>query len=187
VPKKWQANEAQVPAVVLSLYYSGLALVRSLGRRGIPVYAMDHARMNVGLHTKYAQRYICPDPKIQPNSDRLLRNLKSLRHKIACKPVLFPTGDEYVLFVSQNREKLDKDFEIVMADRQVQEDLVSKSGLHQIAIRAGIPEPQTYIIKSPNELSYVSEEIPYPCILKPTYSKSWRKPEIAALIGRKKS
>jgi D-aspartate ligase len=184
VPKKLEANEAQVPAVVLSLYYSGLGLVRSLGRQGIPVYAMDHAVTNIGLYSKYAQRYICPDPKIQP--DRLLIHLKNLRQKVACRPVLFPTGDEYVLFVSRNRRKLDKDFEIVMSDRQVQEDLVSKSGLHEIAIRAGIPEPQTYIIKSPNELSYVSEEIPYPCILKPAYSKSWHKPEIEVLIGRKK-
>jgi len=184
VPKELETNEAQVPAVVLSLYYSGLALVRSLGRRGIPVYAMDHAVTDVGLYSKYAQRYICPDPKIQ--SDRLLKYIKKLRQKVACKPILFPTGDEYVLFVSQNREKLDKDFEIVMADRQVQEDLVSKSGLHEIAIRAGIPEPQTYIVKSPNELSYASEEIPYPCIIKPVYSKSWHKPEIEALIGRKK-
>jgi D-aspartate ligase len=177
-------SEAQVPAVVLSLYYSGLALVRSLGRRGVPVYAMDHTVTNVGLYSKYAQRYICPDPKIR--SERLLKCLKNLRQKAACRPVLFPTGDDYVLFVSQNRGKLDEDFKIVMADRQVQEDLVSKSGLHEIAIRAGIPEPQTFIIKSPNELSYFSEEIPYPCILKPAYSKSWRKPELAALIGRNK-
>ena len=177
-------RQAQVPAVVLSLYYSGLALVRSLGRRGIPVYAMDHAVTDVGLYSKYAQRYICPDPKIQ--SDILLKCLKKLRQKVACRPVLFPTGDEYVLFVSQDREKLDKDFEIIMADRQVQEDLVSKSGLHEIAIRAGIPEPQTYVIGNPNELSYVSEEIPYPCILKPAYSKSWHTPEIETLIGRKK-
>jgi D-aspartate ligase len=184
VPKKSETNEAQVPAVVLSLYYSGLGLVRSLGRRGIPVYAMDHTVTNVGLYSKHAQRYVCPDPKIQP--DRLLKHLKKLGQKVACRPVLFPTGDDYVLFVSRNRVRLDKDFEIVMADRQVQEDLVSKSGLHEIAIRAGIPEPQTFIIKSSNELSFVSKEMPYPCILKPAYSKSWRKPRIAALIGRKK-
>ena len=175
---------AKPPAVVLSLYYSGLALVRSLGRQSVPVYAMDHTATNVGLYSKYAQRYICPDPKI--HSDKLLKYLKKLRQKAACKPVLFPTGDEYVLFVSQNRKELDRNFEIVMADRKVQEDLVSKSGLHEIAIHAGIPEPQTFIIKSLNELSYVSEEISYPCILKPAYSKSWRKPEIVALIGRKK-
>jgi len=176
-------TEKQVPAVVMMLYYSGLGLVRSLGRQGISVYAMDHAGTNIGLYSKYAQRYICPDPKIQP--DRLLKCLKKLRQKVACRPVLFPTGDEYVLFVSSNRRELDKDFEIVMSDRQVQENLVSKSGLHEIAIRAGIPDPQTYIIKSPNELSYVSEEVPYPCIIKPAYSKSWLRPEIEALIGGK--
>jgi len=179
-----EMTEGQVPAVVLSLYYSGLALVRSLGRRGIPVYAMDHAVTNVGLYSKYAQMYVCPDPKIK--SDRLLKYLQALRRRILCRPVLFPTGDEYVLFVSRNRKELDKDFEIVMSDRKVQENLVSKSGLHKIAISAGVPEPQTYTIKTPNELSRISEEIPYPCILKPVHSKSWHKPEIRALIGHKK-
>jgi D-aspartate ligase len=145
---------------------------------------MDHAVTDVGLYSKYAQRYICPDPKIQ--SDRLLRHLKNLRKKIGCRPVLFPTGDEYVLVVSQNREELNSDFEIIMADRQIQDSLVSKTGLHEIAIRFGIPEPQTHIVKSLNELSYVSEETPYPCIIKPAYSKSWHKPEIKALIGNKK-
>jgi D-aspartate ligase len=179
--------EAQVPAVVLSLYYSGLALVRSLARRDIQVFAMSHSNTDVGLYSKYAQRYICPDPKIWP--DRLLKYLRNLGQHAsvhASKPVLFPTGDEYVLFVSRNRGELEKRFEIVMADRQVQESLVSKSGLHEIAIRAGIPDPQTYIIESSSELPYVSEEITYPCVIKPAYSKSWHKPEIRAFIGRKK-
>lgn len=177
-------SQAQVPAVVMGLTYSGLGLVRSLGRRGVPLYALDHVADNLGLYSRYARRYICPNPKIQ--SDKLLKYLKNLSQKAARRPILFPTSDTYVLFVSRNREELGKYFEIIMADRQVQEDLVSKSRLHEIAIRVGIPDPQTYIIKSPNELPYVSEEVPYPCIIKPAYSQSWYRPEIEALIGRQK-
>jgi D-aspartate ligase len=178
-------NQAQVPAVVMSQSYSGLGLVRSLGRRGVPLYALDHEIENVGLYSKYARRYICPNPKIQP--DRLLRYLKNLGEKAAHRPILFPTSDDYTLFISRNREELGKYFEIVMADREVQEGLVSKSTLHEIAVGASIPDPQTYILESPNELPYVAQEIPYPCIIKPAYSQSWHRPEIEELIGHQKA
>jgi len=174
----------KVPAFILSLSYSGLGLMRSLGRRGVPVYALDHVTENVGLYSKYAKRYICPNPKTQPN--KLLKYLKKLSQKVGVRGVLFPTSDDYVLFISKNREELSKNFEIIMADRQVQEDLVSKSRLHEIAASAGIPDPQTYVINNLNELTSVAETIPYPCIIKPAYSQSWTRPEIVSLIGRQK-
>jgi D-aspartate ligase len=175
----------EVPAFIMSLSYSGLGLLRSLGRRGVPVYALDHVAENVGLYSKYAKRYICPNPKTQP--DKLLKYLKNTSQKLRVRGVLFPTSDDYVLFISANREKLSKNFEIIMADRQVQEDLVSKSKLHKIAASTGIPDPQTYTIKSPHELGYVAEQIPYPCIIKPAYSQSWTRPEMASLIGHQKA
>jgi len=150
-----------------------------MSKTQIPAVVMD-----VGLYSKYARRYICPNPRTQP--DELLEHLKKIGQRAACRPVVFPTSDDYVLFVSRNREELGKDFEIIMADQKVQESLVSKSRLHEIAIHAGIPVPQTYIIKSPNELPYVSEEISYPCIIKPAYSQSWRRPQLKALIGSQK-
>jgi len=177
-------SHAKVPAVVMGLATNALGLVRSLGRQLVPVYAFDHVPEREVFYSKYARSYICPNPETQP--DRLLKYLKKFRQKVNCRPVLFPTSDEYVMFVSNNIDQLGKDFEIIIANPQVQANLVSKSRLPDIAMRVGIPCPQTYIIKSLDELIYASEGIPYPCVMKPAYSPSWHRPEMRALIGPKK-
>ncbi len=52
-----------VKAVVVDVgWVNGLAAIRSLGRAGIPVFAVDHRSSPLGFRSRYAQPVTVPDP-----------------------------------------------------------------------------------------------------------------------------
>ena len=60
-------------SVVLGLFDTGLAVIRALGRKGIPVYGFDYNPKQPGFKSRYCISEICPDPISEP--DKLLEYL----------------------------------------------------------------------------------------------------------------
>jgi predicted ATP-grasp superfamily ATP-dependent carboligase len=54
----------RAPAVVVDVgWVNGLAAIRSLGRAGIPVIAVDHRQSALGFRSRYARPVVSPDPQ----------------------------------------------------------------------------------------------------------------------------
>ena len=52
------------PAVVVDVgWVNGLAAIRSLGRAGIRVLALDHRPSALGFRSRYAEPVVTPDPQ----------------------------------------------------------------------------------------------------------------------------
>jgi hypothetical protein len=49
------------PAIILCASFNGLAIARSLGRRGVPVFAVDSRPWEVGMHSRYVRPLTLPD------------------------------------------------------------------------------------------------------------------------------
>src|SRR4051812_44014852 len=82
-------------AVVLGGDFHGLAIVRSLGRRGIPVCVVDDGRA-IARSSKYATYAINAPTIREPNAT--VEFLLELASKLNLKNwVLFPTRDEHVV------------------------------------------------------------------------------------------
>src|ERR1041385_2180712 len=81
-------------AIVTYMGYSGLGIVRSLGRRGIPVFTLDPDAGEIGMSSRFCSSRQCPalDQSEETNLDFLVRLARSLPEK----PVLFPTSDNVV-------------------------------------------------------------------------------------------
>ena len=47
-------NTGKTKAIVFRCYVGGLAIIRSLGRRGIPVVAVDYHSKALGFSSKYS-------------------------------------------------------------------------------------------------------------------------------------
>ncbi|HOL07828.1 MAG TPA: hypothetical protein PKX44_06090, partial [Methanomassiliicoccaceae archaeon] len=81
---------------------NGLGAIRSLGREGVEVVAVDHQPDAAGLRSRYARPLIVPDPVARPEDAlHALMSRRSGREK----DVLFPTSDAFVLFLSRFREQ----------------------------------------------------------------------------------
>lgn len=150
---------------------NGLGVIRSLGREGVPVTAVDNNRTAPGLHSKYAKPLVLPDPskKAEECLDILLREGRGL----AAKGVLYPCSDAFVLFVSRYRKELGKHFEFCIPSEKVLEGMVNKRMQYDEALRIGTPIAKTFYPQNMKEVHEIRDKLDYPAFIKPYYSHLW--------------
>jgi len=163
--------------------HMGLDIGRSLGKRGIPVYALDSDEKAVGKYSKYINFSQCPDIEKNDGADYLQFVVDYVK-KIGGKVVLFALSDEYVLLFSRERENLSKYCIYVMPDHNTLVNLVTKDGLDSIVRKHNLAAPRTYFLDGIWSIESIAERLDYPVILKPTESTYWHTPEITALLRK---
>lgn len=135
-----------VVAVVTGVgVYQGLAVMRGLGRMGIPVCALGKAG-SVGFHSRYAsESWVTPDT--HTHADELLKVMLSAGKKLKAegrKGVLIPTQDSMVEFCSRNRDVLGEFFICHLPPHEVIASCSDKKCQYSVAEQQGVPYPTTY-------------------------------------------
>ncbi len=159
-------SEKLQPAVVIGVDVSALNVVRSLGRRGIDVYAIGKDEHDYGAVSRYATFVYCEDLN---DGQRLVSTLLALSRKVGRRMVLICTSDLHVLHVSRNRKALKESFAFVLPEHEVIEALMDKRRFNAMAHSSGFPVPRTLFSDSAEELEKVAAHAPYPCAVKPLY------------------
>ena len=166
----------QVPVVFLGAnYYTGLGGIRTLGRRGVPVYALDYNFTNAyGLSSRYVyRRVLCPN--INTNEEELVQFLIDFAVNFPQKPVLIPSHDAYVLMLSRLSDVLAKHYLFHQMPPGLLEQIIDKRGLYELAQKHQAKMPQTFFPASPEDDEETANNITYPCLVKPTYSHLFMK------------
>lgn len=188
-------NPVAVPAaVVFNSHITGLAVARSLGRRGVPVIALDPDAQGYALASKYATvAALCP--YVLTDEETFIRYLEALGEALARPAVLFPANDEWVLAINRHRDRLERHFIIPFSGPEIVEPVLDKARLYRTARELDIPIPGTWDLV-PGALGQVAADLPYPCIVKPTEQrafydafgdKAWRindPTELAVAVNR---
>src|SRR5947208_16781082 len=92
--------EHELAAAVVDVgWVNGLAAIRSLGRAGIRVLAVDHRPSALGFRSKYAERFLCPDPRADER--RFVAFVRALG-----EVVVFPTHDHSLHRLAQYPDDL---------------------------------------------------------------------------------
>ncbi len=158
-------------AIVFNSHITGLAVARSLGRRGVPVIALDPDPQGYALASKYATvSALCP--YVLTDEDAFIAYLCALGDALARPAVLFPANDEWVLAVNRHRARLAERFIIPFSGPEIVEPVLDKARLYRTARELSIPIPGTWDV-SPANLATVAGELPYPCIVKPTEQRAF--------------
>ena len=160
------------PAVVLDLSANGIGIVRSLGRKGIQVFAYDTAPKYKNGRTRYASCGGCPHPIY--NERELLQFLLEVARKLPHKAVLLAGSDDYVSFISKNREALSDYYHFLLPDPALVEAVLDKRQTYELAVKHSVPCPKTWIIGKDDRLEDLGQ-ITFPCILKPVDSADYRR------------
>ncbi|MBA2676785.1 MAG: carboxylate--amine ligase [Ktedonobacteraceae bacterium] len=186
-----QINSFALPAaVIFNSHITGLAVARSLGRRGVPVIALDRDAAGYALTSKYVTAAaLCPN--VLEDEAGFIDFLLALGRELKRPAVLFPCNDEWVLTVNRHRAALEKYFLFPFSGPEVVEPVLDKARLYQRATELGIPIPRTWYLH-PDTIEQIAAELPYPCIVKPTeqrafydafQDKAWRIGEPADLFS----
>ena len=151
-----------------------LAVVRSLGRKGIPVTVGERTFLNTSFFSKYCSRRIVypslrryPDPFIE----FLLEEIK--KNRTRC---LFPMEEETLLLVARYRSEISKYTTLLIPDLEKIEFVRDKGKLLRFAESHGIPIPKTlYSLENPEPDmvrggSPASNVVQGPAVIKPRIS-----------------
>ena len=155
------ANVHDVPAAVVDVgWVNGLAAIRSLGRAGIRVLAIDHRPSALGFRSRYAERFVSADP--HTDSPRFIASIRALG-----EVVVFPTHDEQLNLIAQHLG----DLEVLtpFPGWDVLERVQSKRAQLEEAAAAGVDVPQTRYPRSAQEARAAAEELGLPVLVKPEH------------------
>lgn len=180
--------QAKFGAVVLGGAHGALALARSLGRRGIPVWFLtnDHP---LARYSRYVERSLTwRGPQDASALDFLLQ--LAARDGLSGW-TLFACADPEVRLLGQNHTVLSAAFRVAVPSWDVIRWSVDKRMTHQFAARAGVDSPWSYYPRDRQDVARL--ECQFPLIVKPTVreqrnaftqAKAWRADDRRTLLER---
>jgi D-aspartate ligase len=179
------SGRAPTAALVLGSDYRALGIVRSLGRRGVPVRVLASGDDRLASFSRYADDTV-HWPEGTAERLTLLRYLAQTDQQTWA---LFPSADESAAFVSRHHADLAPWLVLTTPPWEVLEWTYDKRRTHELAVAAGVDHPWTIYPRSRAELE--REELRFPLVLKPavkpvfnrfTAAKAWRADDRATLL-----
>jgi len=176
-------------ALVIGGDYQGLGIARSLGRRGIPVAVLDD-EVSIAPSSRYVQHSLRV-PTLR-SSEATMDALHEAARRFGLDGwVLFPTREETVAAVAQNRDELARTFRVPTPSWETVQIAWDKRQTYQVAEKLGIEVPRCWFPRSEADLSEVTFD--GPVIIKPaikehffyeTGAKAWRANDPAELLEK---
>jgi len=148
-----------------------LAVIRSLGRRGIEVTAGEE-ESSPSFLSRYCRRslvYPSPVKREEEFIDWLVSHLGKERYD-----VLFPIYDWTLDPVVKHLDEVSKYVRVPVVDYERYMKARNKEETIKIALENGIPCPRTYFISQFEEVRELSERIDFPVVIKPRLSSGAR-------------
>ncbi|HXG39631.1 MAG TPA: hypothetical protein VNJ28_01700 [Candidatus Limnocylindrales bacterium] len=174
-------------ALVIGGDHQGLGIVRSLGRRGIPVWVLDD-EVSISAVSRYTRRRLRWPPDERRQVELLLAI--AARHRLGGWAI-FPTRDETVALLAREHDRLSACFRLTTPPWPITRQAYDKRLAYRLAAELGIPTPRTAY---PTDRAAVEAlDLTFPVILKPaikdpfyrlTRAKAWRVDDRAELLRR---
>lgn len=150
---------------------SALAVIRSLGSKGIEVVAGDSIGFNAGFLSRYcSQRVLYPSPLKNKAGfvESIIRFVKN-----ADLDLLIPVTDFTILPLVERRDEVERYVRLALPSNDILFKAFDKWETAKLAESMGVPCPKTFVIKSVEDLNRVAEEVNYPCVIKPRTKVFW--------------
>ena len=157
-------EDKRVGAVVVGGDYQGLGIVRSLGRRGIPVCVIDDEH-SISRYSRYCTRFV----KLSDLSEEATTVERVLKIGEEFKLhgwVLYPTRDEHVAAFARHRSELSKVFRVPTPPWETVQWTWDKRNTYRLAQKLSIPTPITRYLSGHN-LTNELDGLGPPFVIKP--------------------
>lgn len=165
--------ETLLPAVVLGIDTPiGLAIIRDLGRRGVPVYGIARSDDAIGLRSRYLRRGLL---RAGGGVAGLLAQLRQLREEIG-EACLFAISESDISALNAERGQL-HGYRLLFAPPEAMARVLDKGATYEVASRVGVYVPRTLQPASIDDVAQQAGRLRYPVVLK------WADPnDVAPLL-----
>jgi D-aspartate ligase len=180
-----------VGAVVIGGDYQGLAIVRSIGRRGAPVCVLDD-ELSIARFSRFTTKSVrVGDLR---DESRCVATLLQVGHRLGLDGwVVYPTREETVVALARRREELIGRFRVPTPPLEVTRWAWDKRCMQELADRVGVPTARTWNVRTAEDLHVLPADVRFPLVIKPaikehflyaTGAKAWRADTPGELAGR---
>ncbi|OIK00061.1 ATP-grasp domain-containing protein [Streptomyces colonosanans] len=164
-------GDREVPGLIVKfgdypLHHGGVGAIRSLGRLGIPMYAITEDRYTPAALSRYLRRaFVWPTTGTE-EPERLVEGLLRIGRRIGRPTVLIPTDEEAAVLIAEHQGVLRGPFLFPKVDAGLPRLLASKQGLHDLCVEHGIPSPAASFPQSYDDVVRFAEKARFPLVAK---------------------
>lgn len=149
-----------------------LAATRSLGKKGLQVFAAEETRLTPAMFSKYCDtRLVCPNPRKEP--EKFYQWLKETLINNHCD-VLFPMDDDTMGIAVKYQHELRKLCKLLVPSAESYEAALDKSLARKFAREAGLNCPETFTSDEIKDIDMFAGMLKYPVLIKPRISSGSR-------------
>ncbi len=162
--------DTTTPAVLLKfdpnvMHHGGLGAIRSLGRMGVPVYAVQEAARTPAAQSRYLYGKVLWRPE-GLSADQVRVGLVRLSEQIGRPAVLIPTDDAGAIFLAEHGEQLRSRFLFADPPPALPRRLAGKYSLHQACAELGVPSARACMPVTRAQAADFAADCGYPVIAK---------------------
>ncbi|MFJ9035277.1 ATP-grasp domain-containing protein [Streptomyces sp. NPDC102406] len=166
------ALDRSVPALIVKfgdypLHHGGVGAIRSLGRLGVPMYAITEDRYTPAAASRYLCRAFPWRTTGVEEPERLVEGLVRIAGRIGRPAVLIPTDEEAAVLIAEHQDPLaGAGYLFPRVERELPRRLASKQGLHELCVEHGIPSPVASFPDSRAEIEEFAGKARFPVVAK---------------------
>lgn len=163
--------DRSVPGLVVKignypLHHGGVGAIRSLGRLGVPMYAITEDRWTPAARSRYLREaFVWPTTGREP-AERLLAGLLATARRLGGPAVLIPTDEEAAVLIAEHQRELSAHFLFPPVPPKLPRRLASKQGLHELCTEHGIATPVSVSPRTYAEVEWFAARARFPMVAK---------------------
>lgn len=158
---------------------SAYGIARSLGRKGVNIFALHDGSSNLLQYSRYCRHcFVFPADPTQPhayagdlvaNEEILCALMLHWAENLDRKPVLFATSDWFARLLANRQEILSSKFLFHWISPELFTTIADKGRMAAVCEYVGVRVPYTHVTTPDDDIAAVSRITPYPCIVKPVH------------------
>jgi predicted ATP-grasp superfamily ATP-dependent carboligase len=173
------AQNSPTPLLVLNvgqlaLHHGGVGIIRSLGRIGVPVYAVVENRFTPAAVSKYLTGAIVWDTH-RLDDQQFLDGMVRIARKLKRPAIVIPTGDVAAILVAEHAAMLERWFLLPNQPAGLPRTLANKSLLYRLCNRTGVTCPQVVFPERMDDVHDFAARATFPVVVK--VAQAWELPE----------
>ncbi|MEU6608098.1 ATP-grasp domain-containing protein [Streptomyces shenzhenensis] len=163
--------DREVPGLIVKfgdypLHHGGVGAIRSLGRLGVPMYAITEDRYTPAACSRYLERaFVWPTSGAEEPA-YLVEGLLRVGRRIGRPAVLIPTDEEAAVLIAEHQDALADRFLFPRVEPGLPRRLASKQGLHELCAAHGVPSPVAAFPRSYDDIVEFAEKARFPVVAK---------------------
>ncbi|MGA4840251.1 ATP-grasp domain-containing protein [Streptomyces sp. G45] len=168
--------DREVPGLIVKfgdypLHHGGVGAIRSLGRLGVPMYAITEDRYTPAAASRYLTRAFPWATTGTEDPGYLVEGLLRIGRRIGRPTVLIPTDEEAAVLIAEHQRELADGtrfggFLFPRVEGPLPRRLASKQGLHELCAEHGVTTPRSLSPRSRADVEAFAASARFPVVAK---------------------